>query len=261
MIEEKDFPKIRDYVIKILPEILRQEPEIVTTIEGILAEQFPRRDEFARMLDELTQHRQETHQSFEQIDQRFEQVDQRFEQVDQRFEQVDQRFEQVDQRFDDMHQTQLGMKRDIAKIQHGQERLIEKIDGQEKWLKLVIGDLRNEKGQTLEDLVAAALRYGLKNPDINPENIRLRQKLVDTEGQVFKPGFSTEIDLIAEDGTLTVFEVKASAKPGDVYLFSMKVELVAVQNPDKQALGVFISLEAGEEVKQQCAEYGLALVD
>jgi adenylate kinase family enzyme len=54
--------------------------------EGILAEQFPRRDEFARLLDEMTQQRQEMNQQFKQVDQRFEQVDQRFEQVEQEWD-------------------------------------------------------------------------------------------------------------------------------------------------------------------------------
>jgi len=240
MIEENDFPKIRDYVIKILPEILRQEPEIATVIEGILAEQFPRRDEFARLLAELAEHRQETRQNFEQ---------------------VDRRFEQVDQRFEDMHQTQLGMKRDIAKLQHGQDMIIKRLDDQEKWLRYLAGDLRNIKGQDFEDLVAGALRYGLKNPDISPDKLRLRQKLVDTEGQIFKPGFSTEVDLIVENDRVVVVEVKASARVNDVTTFALKVDLVAAQNPARQVEGVLISLAPSDKVRQYCAEYGLTLVE
>ena len=275
MLDPEDFPRIRDYVIQILPEILRQEPEVAATIEGILAQHFPRRDEFARLLDELKQHREETDRNFRQVDQRFEQVDQRFNQVDQRFDQVEQTQLGMKQDITELQhgqgmlleqgnrleQTQLGMKRDIAKLQHGQEMLIEQGDKQEKWLRLVIGQLGNEKGQNLEDMFAAALQYGLKNPDITPEKIRLRQSLVDTEGRVFKRGFATEVDLIAENATLTVFEVKAGAKVSDVGIFALKVELVALQNPQKVVKGVFISLAATAEVRQQCAEYGLELVD
>lgn len=61
-LDEKDLVQIRNYVIRILPELLREEPEIATTIEGILAQQFPRRDEFARLLDELTLLREEMEQ-------------------------------------------------------------------------------------------------------------------------------------------------------------------------------------------------------
>ncbi len=226
MLDEKDLKQVRDYVIRILPELLRKEPEIATTIEGMLAEMFPRRDEFARLLDEVREHRVETRQRFERVE-----------------------------------HSQLEIRRGIAQVQHGQDILLKRIDGQEAWLRFVTGTLRSEKGQTYEDLVAVALRYGLKNPDISPEKIRLRQKLVDADGRAFKPGFTTEVDLIAEDGKLIVFEVKATAKASEVGIFALKVELVAAQNPDKAVRGVFITLAASPEVRQSCAEYGLDLVD
>lgn len=62
MLDEKELSQIRDYVIRILPELLREEPETATTIEGMLAQHFPRRDEFARLLDELTLLREEQEQ-------------------------------------------------------------------------------------------------------------------------------------------------------------------------------------------------------
>lgn len=171
MLNEEELRQVRDDVIRILPELWREEPETVTIIVGILAWHFPRRYESTHLLDELKQ------------------------------------------------------------------------------------------GRTLEDMFAVMLRYGLKNQDIRPENIRLRQRLVDTEGHVFKAGFETEVDLIAEDGRLTVFEVKATAKPGDVDFLALKAELVAAQNPDKSVDGVFISLAAPPEVRQRCADYGLELLD
>jgi len=128
--------EIEEFILDRLPSILERDPRFVTFIEGIVAEKFPRRDEFARLLDELQQHRVETSEQSQRIEQRverveqrverveqrvegveqqiqdhraetaeqFQRVDQRFEQVDQRFEQVDQRFEQVDQRFDKLEQ-------------------------------------------------------------------------------------------------------------------------------------------------------------
>ncbi|MCP4358736.1 MAG: hypothetical protein GY796_12020 [Chloroflexi bacterium] len=254
MLAENEFKQIRDYIIKILPDIIRQEPEVATTIEGILAEHFPRRDELAQMLAEVREHRQETKENFEQVDQRFEQVDQRF-------EQVDQRFEQVDQRFDEVHQEQLGMKRDIIQLRHGQELIIKKIDGQEKWLRFVTGQMRNDKGQTLEDLFAEALRYGLNNPDLKAESIHLRQTLDDADHLVFPSGFTSEVDLIIENGKISVLEVKATAKPGDVELFALKIQVIAAQNQDKEVEGIFVSLAASDEVRAHCDKHGIQLID
>ena len=386
---KKDSSHIRDEILTILPQLLREEPEVITAIEGIIARQFPRRDEFARLLNEIKLQREETsrqleqtnrridllgeemnrrleqaERSFEQMEQRigqveqrvdllreemnqrfeqverrfgqmerhfeqverrleqveqrieqveqrvdllreemnqrfeqverrfeqmeqrieqveqrieqveqrvdllreemnrrFEQVDQRFEQVDQRFEQVDQRFEQVDQRFEQVHQDHLELKRRVIKLESGQERILEKMTGFDAWLKVITGNMGTEKGQTLEDLFAIALRYGLKNPNIKPESIRLRQELMDVEGQVFRKYYGTEIDLIAEDGKLTVFELKATASIDDVDLFGMKIELVRLQNPDKQVQGIFVSPGAGERIKKRCMEFGLEFLD
>jgi len=71
------------------------------------------------------------------------------------------------------------------------------LDQQEQWFNLMVGQLGEGKGHGLEDMMAIALAYGLKNPQITPESIRLRQTLIDREGLMFKRGFKTEVDLIA----------------------------------------------------------------
>jgi len=312
MISKQDLSHVRDYVVQILPQLLSQEPEILTTIEGILAQQFPQREEFAQLVNEVRllredmQHRfeqvdkhfeivdkrfeqvdrridllhEEMNKRFEQVDRRidllheemnkrFEQIDERFEQIDKRFEQVDRRidllheemnkrFELVDKRFDEMHKTQLGMKRDIVKLQESQNLVLKRMDGLEKWLKFVSGNLWNEKGKSLEQMFAEGLRYGLKNPDIKAESIKLRQIL---EKELLGRLFSAEVDMIVENNKMTVFEIKATAKPGDVSVFSLKVDLAKELNPDKQVRGTFISLGASEEVKKRCLECGIELVD
>lgn len=89
MLTPEMLEEIEAYILKRLPQVLARDPQFATLIEGMLAEKFPRRDEFARLLDELQEHRRETQQQFRLVDQRFEQVDQRFAQVDQRFERLE----------------------------------------------------------------------------------------------------------------------------------------------------------------------------
>jgi len=298
MLAKKELNQVREYVIGILPQLLREEPEITTTIEGIVAHQFPRRDEFARLLDEVkllredmnrrfelmeqkfelmeqkfeAQH-QETEQRFdalykemnhrfEQVDKRFEQVDKRFEQVDKRFEQVDKRFEQVDKRFEEQHREIVDVKRRVIKIESGQALLLDKMTRFDLRLNMLAGTLGTEKGERLEEVFASVLSYGLNNPDIKPESIQLRQKFVDTEGLVYlRKGKYIEVDIIAENSKFTVFEVKATVTIGNVDEFARKVKLIQLQNPNKKVRGIIISPWASEEVKQCCAEYGLELLD
>ncbi len=325
MLTETDFSQIQDYLLKNLPQWLRQSPDIATTIEGIVAQQFPRRDDFAKLLEEmkslrqevswrlelqsqeihdhrkemeqrLESLRQETEQRiesvrqeviqridllredmerrFEQVDKRFEQMDKRLEQVDKRLEQVDKHLEQVDkhleqvdkhleqvdQQLADLKNDNLQIKRKIVKLQAGQDNIIKRLDGQEAWLRMTIGSLHNDKGETLEDMFAAGLRYGLKDEEITAETIRLREPLVDHDGLVFEKGYETEVDLVAHNGQLTVFEVKATAKSGDVDFFAWKVQLMQAQNPSLQVRGVFICLGALPAVKQRCLERRLRLL-
>ncbi len=195
------------------------------------------------------------------MNKRFERVDQRFDKIDQRFEQVDQRFDKVDQRFEQMHNTQVDMKRDILKLRENQDLILKRMEGQEKWLQVVTGNMGTEKGETLEQLFAEALSYGLKNPDIKPESIRLNQKIEDLDGLLFKKPRYGEVDLIAQNGKLIVLEIKATAKPDDVNTLSWKVELLQLQNPDKQVQGLFIAMGASEKVRQRCLEYEIELID
>jgi len=181
--------------------------------------------------------------------------------MNQRFEQVDKRFEQVDKRFEQADRTMLGMRRDIVKLQSGQESILKRMDNMEAWFGFVTGNLRNEKGRSLEDAIAMALRHGLKNPTITAEQIRQRVRLVDENGVAFSPGYETEVDLVAQNGELLVYEVKSTAKASEVSFFALKLNVIRSQNPDKVVRGVFITMVATEEVQQACVRYNIELVD
>ncbi len=221
-----------------IPALLERHPELQERLYLAFLKVFVRREEVAALMaelrgfrDEFHQYRLETMQRFEQIDQRFEQIDQRFEQIDQRFEQIDQRFEQMNKHFQDLRD----------------------------WVELVVGRTQVRSGRNLEDVVAAALRLALKRSDIRPESIRLRQKIVDTEGWVFPRGRQKEVDLVATDGEFLAFEVKSAAEVDDVDDLAEKVELLRLLYPDKTVRGVFITLAPEPDVRERCRELGIEL--
>jgi hypothetical protein len=234
----------------------------------------------ARQASELHEFKLETRQNFEQVDrrfeqvdrrfeqvdQRFEQVDQRFEQVDQRFEQVDQRFEQVDQRFEQVDQKLEQVDQRLGQVDQKLEQMGDHVDSFTRemrqfrdWMQLTDGRLRTRMGRNLEKFVASGLSYGLRRPDIHPESIQLRQKIVDTEGIVFKPGRVKEVDIVATNGELLVFEIKSAAKRDDVDDLAEKVALVQYQNPDKLVRGVLVTLAPELDVRQRAGEIGIDL--
>jgi hypothetical protein len=243
MLSVQELEQVKKYIMRELPRALEQDPQFVVFIEGIVSEKFPRRDEFARLLDELKSLR-------ESQDQRFEQVDQRFEQVDQRFEQVDQRFEQVDQRFEQLHQEIRDVRTDLSKDMRELR----------DWVELIGGRLQSRAGRNLENVVAGALRLGLKRPDIDAGNVKLRQTISDPTGLVFKAGKQKEVDLLAQDSELLVFEVKSAPDVDDVDDFADKVELVRLQNPTKHVTGVLVALGVEDDVRQHCAQRDVQLI-
>ncbi len=128
------------------------------------------------------------------------------------------------------------------------------------WVELIGGRLQNRVGRNLEDIVAGALRLGLQRPDIDPRNVRLRQKIGDPNGLVFKAGKQKEVDLIAQDGELLVFEVKSAPDVDDVDELADKAELVRLQNPDKRVTGVLVAVGAEADVRQRCREREVLLI-
>ena len=127
------------------------------------------------------------------------------------------------------------------------------------WIDLTTGNRQDTPGRSREDQVAGALRCGLRLPGIRPEHIRLCQKIIDTDGAVFKPGQQKEIDLLFWEDDFVVFEVEVAARPRDVDEFSDIVALMRHLNPDKQVRGVFITLAPEPDVRQRCAELNIEL--
>lgn len=165
----------------------------------------------------------------------------------QNFEQVDRRFAQVDQRFDEVRGDLKEMRNYMTDVKD--------------WVTLTVGRVQVRAGRNLEDIVAGAMRVALKNPDIRPDQIKMRQKIVDTEGYIFPRGRQKEIDLIANNGSVIAFEVKSAAEVDDVDDFDEKVRLLKHQMPDKQVRGVFITLAPEPDVQQRCRELGIQLAN
>lgn len=232
MLTPQELEEVETYVLRRLPRVLEQDPDFVIFIEGIINEKFPRRDEFARLLDEFTSFRKETRENFEQVDQRFEQVDQHFKSIDQQFKEVKEQIGGVSQEMRDLRD----------------------------WVETIAGGLQHRAGKNLENVVAGAFRLGLRRPEIQPEHVKLRQKISDPHGLVYKPGKEKEVDIIAYNDEFLVFEVKSAPDTEDVDDFADKVALVRLQHPEKQVEGVFVAVGAENAVCQRCAELGLLLI-
>jgi hypothetical protein len=180
---------------RVLPQLLREHPEVRYELWGLMLEAFPSRQELLAFLEELRALREESNRRFEglqhEIAQRFEAVDQRFEtllrEMNQRFEAADRRFEGL---FAELREQRLHLSALGARVGRGLESI----------MKGIVEEFAGESFPLADRLV-----------------------LVDTEGEVFGvPGAEVEFDLYAHNGRAYLVEVKSHLKTDDVLKFQRK---------------------------------------
>lgn len=223
-----------------LPALLKRHPELEPRVYTAFIETFATKKEVAAVLAELHAFRGEFGQFRTEVNERFEKIDERFEKIDERFEKIDERFEEISQQ--------------IAYMRQQIARTDAKVD-------LTVGGFQRRAGRKLENMVAEVLRFGLKRQDVSADNVRLRQTLADVEGVVGPAGRTYEVDILVDNSSLVVFEVKSAAcKVEEIDRFADKVALVRRQHPGKTVEGALISLEPADTVKARCAEWGIQIV-
>jgi hypothetical protein len=198
---------------RVLPQLLREHPEVRYELWGLMLEAFPSRQELLAFLEELRALREESNRRFEglqhEIAQRFETL---LREMTQRFEAVDRRFEAVDQRFE----TSL---REMNQRFEAADRRFEGIFAELREQRLHLSALGGRVGRGLEFLVEGIVE------EFAGESFPLADRLVlvDTEGEVFGvPGAEVEFDLYAHNGRAYLVEVKSHLKTDDVLKFQRK---------------------------------------
>lgn len=108
--------EIKEYILDNLPSVLDRDPRFVTYIEGIVAEKFPRRDKFARLLDEVQQSRLENAARFDALETDLsnhrQETASRFDKVEMRLTTVEEEVKSLRQEMNEgFHQVQVSIDR------------------------------------------------------------------------------------------------------------------------------------------------------
>jgi hypothetical protein len=241
-------------VVKSLPMLLKERPELRTEIYEIISDEFVRRsefyeymkksdDRFESLLQELKAFREDTNRRFEAVDKRFEEqredMNRRFEAVDKRFEELrgdmERRFEEVYRRFDKVDSDFNNLK---------------------DWVGIVVGGFQRRAGRSLEDAVAGTLRIAL-GKEVKPENITMRKKIKDEEGMIGRAGREYEIDLCITNEECLIFEIKSYAEEEDIERFNDKAELTIKKLGLKKVKKALITLEKRPSVVELCDKFGI----
>ena len=218
-------------VVKSLPGLLKEHPELRTEIYEIISDEFVRRSEFyeymkksderfERLLRELRAFREDTNRRFEETR----------EDTNRRFEEVYYRFDKVDNDFKDL----------------------------KDWVGIVVGGFQRRAGRNLEDAVAGTLRIALDR-EVKPEKIMMRKKITDDEGLIGPKGRSYEIDLCVTNTESLIFEIKSYAEEEDIERFNDKAELAIKKLGLKKVEKALITLDKHPSVVKLCDKLGILL--
>ena len=84
----------------------------------------------------------------------------------------------------------------------------------------------------MEHLILSILQNAFKLHKIDPAKIR-REKLLDPEGRVFWKGYSSDIDVLFEDGNVYPMEIKSSITTDEIAHFLENVKLFKLTSGKK----------------------------
>ncbi|MHA1848249.1 MAG: hypothetical protein ACTSYS_05005 [Promethearchaeota archaeon] len=250
-------------LIKILPKLIRENDEvkgaILSALSGVVAtkedikeliKQMDKRFEamqeqmdkrFDAMQEQMDKRFEAMEKRFEAMDKRFdamqEQMDKRFEAVDKRFEIIDKKFEAVDKRFDTLES---------------------KIDTNYTILRAAIDNIGNRGGKGLEEMVLKLLRehHDLKKVDFKRIE---RKKIVDAEGFIFPKNYSTDIDILMENGKTILMEIKFKVDLHDIFHFVQVSKLYEHLYHDVDELWV-LSLEVTSKTLKDSKKFPIKMI-
>ena len=200
----------KEEFLKLLPKLIREDDEvkgaILTALSGVVAT----KDDIAKIIEH-------SDKRFESMDRRFESMDKRFEEatnerkeiskkVSELIDHSDRRFEEMDRHFEGATNERKALTLKISEI------------------NVAIGSLGNRSGKLLEDTIIEILNDELIRENISASRIH-KELMVDEEGIVFPKDFSTDIDVLIEDGKTILIEVKYRIDNYDIFTFLKLAEL------------------------------------
>ncbi len=132
--------------------------------------------------------------------------------------------EEFDKRFEAM-QAQMDKRFEALQIQ---------INSNYTELRYAIDNLGSRTGKGLEEMVLKLLIEQQKLKDIEISNIE-RKIIIDEDGDIFPKGYSTDIDILMENGKTILMEIKFKIDNRDIYHFVQVSKLYEklYQKPDE----------------------------
>ncbi|MHA1370950.1 MAG: hypothetical protein ACTSRA_14705 [Promethearchaeota archaeon] len=222
----------KEELLRILPQLIREDDTIkgaiITALSGVVAT----RDDIRDLIEAL--------------DRRFEAAakerEAQREQADKRFAAMQ---EQMDKRFEAAAKERKAM--------------LEHMDRKFDILDLSLRRMETKEGRLLENIILRLMAETLKMENIDPAKITKKQ-ITDREGKVFLKGYSTDIDVIVQDGNTYILEIKASADKSDVEHFYQIGRLYELVENRKVTMKILVALRVSDRAFVSASKLGIHII-
>ena len=222
-----------DRVIQGFYEALASNPELRLKFARVLGVDIVRHEDLSALVAEIRNLRIDFQKHCEESNRRFDQL---IAEMNKRFEEVNKRFEENDRRFD---------------------KLVKTMDEGFALVYDALKDFSSKFGIRAE---AAARRIGrefLKGAGVQDYNVE-QLFLEDEDGDIFVPGYTTDVDLYYHDSEKWLIEYKITCAVTDVEHFAKVCDLAELQGI-KPTRKIIVAMRVKPDCFDFAAKYGIEI--
>jgi hypothetical protein len=213
----------KNELLKLLPKLIREDDEIkgaiITALSGVVAT----KDDIARMIDNSNR---------------------RFEATDKRLEKL---IIQMNVGFGNAKEERSkgfgNAKEERSKGFGNAKEERRKIKKSLNELKAAVGSIGDRSGKALEDTIIELLNDKLIQENIQASKIH-KEIIIDKEGVVFTKYYSSDIDVLIENGKIILIDIKYHADNNKIFNFLKRAELYTrIKKPYDQLIIITLEIE------------------
>jgi hypothetical protein len=126
-------------------------------------------------------------------------------------------------------------------------------------LRVSLSSISSRSGVKLEELILNMLSDKLVQENIQKSKIS-HKDLIDQEGKVYYENYTTDVDILVQNGKTLLMEVKSTADNRDVYDLIQKGKLYELQTGEKFDGLILVCLEINRTNFEQAIKQGVRVI-
>ncbi|MHA1733495.1 MAG: hypothetical protein ACTSU5_16220 [Promethearchaeota archaeon] len=270
-----DSPEFVNRVKEIVEQVLKEHEKVLSRDVLISREEFKeemgkQREEMTRIWKEIRKQREEATRIWKEIQKQREEATRIWKEIQEQREEATSERDKIWKEIQKQREEATRIWKEIQKQREEATSERDKIwkeiqkqreegDRNFKTIKAILIEMENKTGPELESLVLDVMRETLLLEKIDPAKIQ-KKFIVDREGVVYASNYSTEVDVVLENGNLYLVEVKATADNRDANDLLNKARLYEATQKRKPDGLVLVALRMNRMNHDFAREKGIRVI-